>query len=80
VGDEKATRQSPCDGSQQDGVLLEQFYIRNVKVRILQSADIRHVRLIQQRGKFAEDRAGLIHASEDGRMFENCNLSAFQDK
>jgi hypothetical protein len=29
-----------------DGVFLKQFYIRNVKVRILQSTNIRPVRLI----------------------------------
>ena len=46
VGDEKTTRQNPSDSKQCDGFFLKQFYIRNVKVRILQSTNIRPVRLI----------------------------------
>ena len=77
VGDDKTTRQCPADSKQQDGVFLKQCYIRNVKVRILQGTNIRQVRLIQQRSKFAEDRARLIHSSEFDRIFENYNLTAF---
>ena len=80
MGDDETTRQTPCDGKQRDGLLLKQFYVRNVEVRILHGTDIRQVRLIQQRSKFAEDRATLIHASEFGRIFENRNLTAFQDE
>src|SRR5262249_12605086 len=46
VGDDKTTRQNPCDTKQRDGLFLKQFYIRNMKVRILQSTNIRPVRLI----------------------------------
>jgi hypothetical protein len=80
VGGDKTTRQNPCDSKQCDGVFLKQFYIGNVKVGILQSTDFRPVRPIQQRGKFAEDRAGFIPSSEDGRIFDNFNLTALQEK
>ena len=80
MGDDKTTRQNPCDSKQYDGFFLKQCYIRNVKGRILRSTNIRQVRLIQQRSKFAEDRVRLIHSSENGRIFENFNLTAFQDK
>jgi len=77
VEDDKTTRQSPCDSNQYDGLFLKQCCIRNVKVRIPQSTNIRQVRLIQQRSKFAEDRARLIRSSEFDRIFQNCNLTAF---